>query len=167
MCRWFSKASDSPRVFMREWCPQLVPVSHGFEPLLKSQQSTRTGRSPQATLDKPSIDTSPLRSGFHSSRNSGAEPGDSPWVGTRVLLWIYLLNATSSMSQAKLARLPYEGDSSMSVVKSRKVFCAKSTTSPPCFCTMHARSLGGTICVDAFVYQSGGLLLCLVKPVAV
>jgi hypothetical protein len=73
---------------MREWCPQLVPVSHGFEPLLKSQQSTRTGRSPQATLDKPSIDTSPLRSGFHSSRNSGAEPGDSPWVGTRVLWWI-------------------------------------------------------------------------------
>jgi len=75
---------------MREWCPQLVPVSHGFEPLLKSQQSTRTGRSPQATLDKPSIDTSPLRSGFHSSRNSGAEPGDSPWVGTRVLWWINL-----------------------------------------------------------------------------
>ena len=35
-------------------------------------------------------------------------PGDSPWVCKRVLLWTYLLNTTSSMSQAKLARPPYE-----------------------------------------------------------
>ncbi len=36
------------------------------------------------------------------------KPGDSPQVCMRVLLWICLLNATSSRSQVKLARLPYE-----------------------------------------------------------
>ena len=34
--------------------------------------------------------------------------GDSPWVCTRVLLWICLLNAASSRSQAKLAQPHYE-----------------------------------------------------------
>jgi hypothetical protein len=44
--------------------------------------------------------------------SSGTVPGysfgDSPWVFIRFLLRICLLNATSSMSQTKLARLPYE-----------------------------------------------------------
>jgi hypothetical protein len=39
----------------------------------------------------------------------------------------------------------------MSVVKSRKVFCTKFTTSPPCFCTISPRSLGRTIRLDKYV----------------
>jgi hypothetical protein len=38
---------------------------------------------------------------------------------------------------------------------------------PPVSAQCMFRSLGGTICVDASAFQSGGLLLCLVKPVAV